>query len=251
MCLSTIASMGPAEVREAAPGATLWMQLYVFRDRGVTAALVEEAIEAGVSAIVVTVDAPRAGRRERDLRAGFEVPIEMAGPSLRAALGGTSAMSIRQVFAAGEDALGWSDLEQLAAGVEVPVLVKGVMTREDAEMAVEHGLDGVVVSNHGGRQLDAVAATIDVLPEVVEAVDGRIEVLMDGGVRRGTDVIKAMALGAGAVLVGRPPLWGLAVDGERGAARVLELLHQELEDALVLCGCPSPEAVTAAYVERI
>jgi isopentenyl diphosphate isomerase/L-lactate dehydrogenase-like FMN-dependent dehydrogenase len=144
----------------------------------------------------------------------------------------------------------WRELEQLCDDTHLPVLVKGILTPEDARLACEHGAAGVVVSNHGGRQLDGVSATIDALPDVVEAVDGRIEVLVDGGVRRGADVVRALALGARAVLAGRAPLWGLAARGEQGAREVLELLREEIELALVLVGCPSPAAVTRAHVAR-
>ena len=146
--------------------------------------------------------------------------------------------------------LTWPDVERFASLSGLPVVLKGVVTAEDARLACEHGAAAVVVSNHGGRQLDAVAATIDALPEVVEAVDGRIEVLLDGGVRRGTDVVKALALGARAVLAGRAPLWGLAADGERGATRVLELLQAELSLALQLIGCRTPAEVTRSHVAR-
>jgi isopentenyl diphosphate isomerase/L-lactate dehydrogenase-like FMN-dependent dehydrogenase len=152
------------------------------------------------------------------------------------------------MFALMDPTLGWPELERLATDSELPVLVKGLMTEEDARLACDHGAAAIVVSNHGGRQLDGVAGTLDALPEVVEAVEGRIEVLVDGGVRRGTDVVKALALGARAVLVGRPVLWGLAVDGEHGARSVLELLRDETELALALTGCSSPAAVTRAHV---
>jgi 4-hydroxymandelate oxidase len=145
----------------------------------------------------------------------------------------------------------WVDLERLASEAGLPMLVKGVVTAEDAHLACEHGVAGIVVSNHGGRQLDGACATLDALPEVVEAVAGRVEVLMDGGIRRGTDVLKALALGARAVLAGRAVLWGLAADGERGAARVLELLAQEIELALVLSGCDSPQAVPRELVTQL
>jgi isopentenyl diphosphate isomerase/L-lactate dehydrogenase-like FMN-dependent dehydrogenase len=211
-------------------------------------ALAEEAIECGYEAIALTVDAPRAGRRERDLRTGFAIPPEVSVPSLDAATGGHAPLSVHEVFAQVDPTLTWADLERLADQVDVPVLVKGVLTAEDARLAVEHGAGGVIVSNHGGRQLDGVPASIDALPEVVEEVDGRVEVLVDGGIRRGTDVLVALALGARAVLVGRPALWGLAAGGEEGVATVLELLRSELELALCLCGCPSPGAVTGAHV---
>ena len=147
------------------------------------------------------------------------------------------------------ESVSWHDVERLASAAGLPVLVKGVLTAEDARLACEHGAAGLVVSNHGGRQLDGVAATIDALPEVVEAVEGRIEVLLDGGVRRGGDVVKALALGARAVLAGRAPLWGLTVSGEAGARAVLELLRDEILIALKLVGCSSPADVTRDRVQ--
>lgn len=149
-----------------------------------------------------------------------------------------------------DPALSWAELEQLASDCTLPVLVKGLLTAEDAVLALEHGAAGIVVSNHGGRQLDCVMASAEALPEIANAVGGRAAVLVDGGIRRGTDIAIALALGADAVLVGRPPLWGLAVDGEAGAARVLALLRDELELALALCGCTAPSDLTRAHVER-
>src|SRR6185312_11772966 len=145
-----------------------------------------------------------------------------------------------ETFALTSASVSWRDIERLASLSGLPVIVKGLLTEEDARLACEHGAAGIVVSNHGGRQLDGVSATIDALEEVVAAVDGRVEVLVDGGIRRGTDVVKALALGARAVLAGRAPLWGLAVDGEAGARRVLELLQAETELALQLVGCRTP-----------
>jgi isopentenyl diphosphate isomerase/L-lactate dehydrogenase-like FMN-dependent dehydrogenase len=249
MCLSTIATAKPAEIAAAAPGGRRFFQLYCFRDRGITRALVEEAVESGFEAILLTVDAPRAGRRERDYRSGFQVPAEFTVPSLDAALGNRP-VTMDDVFAQVDPALSWEDLAEFASGCSLPVLVKGVLTGEDAGLAIEHGAAGVVVSNHGGRQLDRVAASADALPEVVDAVDGRGAVLVDGGVRRGTDVAVALALGADAVLVGRPAIWGLAARGEEGARRVLELLCHELELALTLCGCPSPSSLGRQHVQR-
>jgi isopentenyl diphosphate isomerase/L-lactate dehydrogenase-like FMN-dependent dehydrogenase len=155
-----------------------------------------------------------------------------------------------QLAQVSDSSLTWRDLEWLRAHTSLPLLVKGVLTAEDAELACEAGVEGLVVSNHGGRQLDGVAATLDVLPEVVEAVGDRAEVLLDSGVRRGTDVVKALALGARAVLAGRAPLWGLAVGGAEGVERVLALLREEFELALALCGCASPAEVTRAHVGR-
>jgi isopentenyl diphosphate isomerase/L-lactate dehydrogenase-like FMN-dependent dehydrogenase len=248
MCLSTLATSRPSEVAAAAPGGRRWFQLYCFRDEAVTKALMDEAIESGFEAIVVTVDAPRGGRRERDLRTGFKIPEGLGVPSVQAALGSERAVTIEETFALMDPALSWRDLERIAADCSVPVLVKGLLTGEDAALAVEHGAAGVVVSNHGGRQLDCVPASAEVLPEVVEAVAGRATVLVDGGIRRGTDVAIALALGADAVLVGRPALWGLAVGGEEGVRRVLALLRDELELALALCGCASPDELGPEHV---
>jgi isopentenyl diphosphate isomerase/L-lactate dehydrogenase-like FMN-dependent dehydrogenase len=250
MTMSTMSTAAPAEVAAAAPDAPRWFQLYVFRDVGVTRSIVDQAVAAGFEAIVLTVDAPYFGRRERDLRTGWLIPEEPVVPALEAALGSMRKTSVTEHFKLVSPSVSWRDVERLATETSLPVLVKGVHTSEDALLAVEHGAAGLVVSNHGGRQLDGVAATVDVLPEVVEAVGDRVEVLVDGGIRRGVDVVVALALGARAVLVGRPVLWGLAVDGERGAHRVLELLRGELELALGLCGCCSPDDVTRAHVAR-
>ena len=248
MTLSTIATATPAEIAEAAPGGKRWFQLYCFEDEGVTRALVDQAVEHGYSAIVLTVDAPRAGRRERDLRTGFQVPADVTIPSVAAALGRSATLTIAEVFAMLDLTLTWRDLERIRGLSGLPLLVKGVLTEEDARLACEAGVDGIVVSNHGGRQLDGVTATIDALPEVVDAVEGRAEVFVDGGIRRGTDVVKALALGAQAAMVGRPVLWGLACGGEEGVRHVLELLRDELELALLLCGCPTPADVTPAHI---
>ncbi len=249
MLVSMLATTAPAEVAAAAPDGRRWMQLYCFRDGGVTRALIEQATEAGYEAIALTVDAPYAGPRERDLRTGFALPGELRTPAIDAAAG-SKTLTVAEVFGLVDPSLTWSDLEALVSDTDLPILVKGVMGAADAELAVEHGAAGVIVSNHGGRQLDAVAASIDILPEVVEAVAGRIEVLMDGGVRRGSDVATALAIGAGAVLVGRPALWGLAVDGQAGAELALAMLGRELELALALLGCASPTQVTRSHARR-
>lgn len=248
LCLSTLATATPAEVAAAAPGAPRWFQLYVFRDRGVTRALMEQAVEAGFEAIVLTVDAPRLGRRERDLRTGFRIPSEVVVPSVAALDGVWSGATPLEVLSQIDASLGWADVKRLVADSPVPIVLKGIQTGEDGALACEHGVAALVVSNHGGRQLDAVAPTAELLPEVVDAVAGRIEVYVDGGIRRGSDVVVALALGARAVLVGRPVLWGLAHAGEEGARRVLELLRDEVELALALCGCPTPDDVVQAHV---
>jgi isopentenyl diphosphate isomerase/L-lactate dehydrogenase-like FMN-dependent dehydrogenase len=248
MTLSTIATSHPAEIAAEAPPAPRWFQLYCFSDSGVTRALIDEAVDSGFVAIALTVDAPRVGRRERDLRTGFAVPPEVTAPAVAAAVGTDRAMTPQEVFELVDATLAWEDFAALASECSLPILLKGIQTGDDARLAVEHGAAGVIVSNHGGRQLDGVPATLDILPEVVEAVGGRCEVLVDGGIRRGTDVVTALALGARAVLAGRAPLWGLAVGGEQGARDVLEILRAEIELALTLLGCPSPADVRAEHV---
>jgi isopentenyl diphosphate isomerase/L-lactate dehydrogenase-like FMN-dependent dehydrogenase len=250
MCLSTLATIRPGELAAAAPAGRHWFQLYCFRDEAVTQALVDEAIGSGFEAIVVTVDAPPGGNRERDRRTGFKIPAGLGVPSVAAAMGGERSVTIAETFALMNPALGWDDLGQLASECGVPVLVKGLLTPEDAQLAIEHGAAGVIVSNHGGRQLDRTLATGDALADVVDAVDERVPVLVDGGIRRGVDVAIALALGADAVLVGRAPLWGLAAAGADGARRVLELLREELELTLALCGCASPAELTRSHVQR-
>lgn len=248
MCLSTIATATPAAVAAAAPDTTRWFQLYCFKDHAVTEALLAEAVASGFSAVLLTVDAPYVGRRERDLRTGFRVDV--SAPAVQAAIGSTEPVSVAEAFGLIDPSLDWDALAALTAGCELPVILKGVVSPADAELAIEAGAAGVVVSNHGGRQLDGVPATIDALPAMAEVVAGRIPVLMDGGVRRGTDALVALALGASAVLVGRPALWGLAVAGEQGAQRVLKLLQDEIKLGLALLGCPTPADVTRSHVAR-
>lgn len=250
MCLSTLSTTCPADVAAAAPNGRHWFQLYAFKDEGVTRALMEEAIEAGFEAILVTADAPPGGNRERDRRNRFTLPQELGTPSLTAAVGGDKALSIEETFGLMNPALTWEDVADLASECSVPVFVKGILTAEDAELALEHGAAGVVVSNHGGRQLDRSLATADALPEIAEAVADQATLLVDGGIRRGVDVATALALGADAVLVGRPALWGLAAAGREGVARVLGLLREEFELALALCGCTSPAELSRAHVRR-
>jgi 4-hydroxymandelate oxidase len=213
----------------AGTGADLWFQLYVQPDLGFTEQLVRRAEAAGCAALVVSVDSPVFGRRERDLRNGFlDLP-----PGLACANMGGRAIAFRPD-------LSWEDVDWLRSVTALPIVLKGVVHPQDARLAVDRGVDALAVSNHGGRQLDTVPATIELLPAVADAVGGAAALLLDGGVRRGTDVLKALALGADAVAVGRPVLWGLALDGEDGVARVLDMLRAELDQALALCGCRSP-----------
>ncbi|MFL5342013.1 MAG: alpha-hydroxy acid oxidase [Gemmataceae bacterium] len=239
---STMANVSLEAIRAAVLG-PMWFQLYVYKDRGVTRALAERAAAAGYGAIQVTVDLPVLGRREADVRNGFGLPAGLRIANLEswgfgelgavAGDSGVAAYTSRLL----DPALTWKDIEWLKSVARLPLLVKGVIRGDDAVRAIEAGADGVVVSNHGGRQLDTSPATIRALPEVAEALAGRGVVILDGGVRRGTDVIKALALGAHAVQIGRPPLWGLAVGGQLGVERVLEILRYEFDAAMALCGC--------------
>ena len=238
MSVSTSASTDLADV--AAVGGPRWFQVYLLADPGARRALVERAVEHGYEALLLTVDLARIGRRERDLRIGFRIPVGVDIPNVAIAAG-VSPEDVASV--AFTDRLTWSDLEWLA-GFGVPVIVKGLLHPDDARLAVEHGAAGIDVSNHGGRQLDGAIASLDALPAVVEAVDERIPVLVDGGVRRGTDVLMALALGATAVGIGRPVIWGLAVDGEAGVGNVLDLLTNELSNAMALAGAASVSELT-------
>jgi isopentenyl diphosphate isomerase/L-lactate dehydrogenase-like FMN-dependent dehydrogenase len=246
--LSTLSSATPGDFAAAAPGAPQWFQLYWSRDRGFTQELVESAVDAGFAGLVLTVDLPVAGRRERDLRVAFALPDDLPLPNLPQELRGADFH--RALHEVVDDTLTWHDLDWLHSISSLPLVVKGILTAEDALLTAEHGAAAIVVSNHGGRQLDGVPPTLDVLPEVVEAVGERVEVLLDGGIRRGIDVLKALALGARATLSGRSVLWGLAAGGEEGATRVLDLLQREVELGLQLLGCPTPDDVTSGHVRR-
>ncbi|MEH0982935.1 alpha-hydroxy acid oxidase [Micromonospora sp. CPCC 205556] len=246
--LSTLSSTTIEEVAAAGAG-PVWFQLYWLRDRGLVADLLDRAHRAGCAALMVTVDVPVLGRRRRDVRNGFVLPPHVTAanlPGSRDDLAHTGTPGVSAIAAhtgaAFAPALTWADLDWLRDRTPLPLLVKGVLDPRDAVRAVEVGADAVVVSNHGGRQLDGAPATATVLPEVVAAVDGRAEVLVDSGVRSGTDVLRALALGATGVLLGRPMLWALAAGGRAGAEAALALLATELRDALTLAGCADPAA---------
>jgi len=248
MCVSTISEAAPAEIAAAAPGARLWFQVYCLRDRGLTAELITQAVEAGFEAIVLTVDGPVLGRRDRARAAGFRLPAHLR---VRAtAAGGRTPASPAELAELIDPTLSWVDLGWIVATAGLPLVLKGILTAEDATLAREHGASAIVVSNHGGRQLDAAPASLDALAEVAAAVGDGVEVLIDGGIRRGSDVVVSLALGARAVLVGRPAMWGLAEGGAEGVERVLRLLRDEFDNALALCGCRSPAAVVPALVSR-
>ena len=247
--MSTMSSCSIEEVAAAVPDATRWFQLYTQADPGHSRDLVQRAAAAGYRALIVTVDLPILGYRERDRRHAFELPT----------LGNFVATGLpthRDVVVEGYErletpahaSLQWSDLEAIHAWSSMQLVLKGILTAEDARLAVEHGVDAIVVSNHGARQLDRVAATADVLAEVIAAVDGRCEVLVDGGIRRGLDVAVALALGASGVLVGRPLLWALAVHGADGVANALAILREEFEIAMALLGAPTVADLTPGHV---
>jgi 4-hydroxymandelate oxidase len=226
----------------AATGAKLWFQLYIQPDRAFTESLVRRAEAAGCRALVVTVDSPALGRNERGDRNDFH---DLPPGVYCANMGGAG--NVRQVVLSPE--ISWAHLDWLRALTSLPILLKGVLHPADAELAIKHQVDGLIVSNHGGRQLDTTPASLDQLPIIVDAVGGRVPLLVDGGIRRGTDVAKALALGAQAVAIGRPVLWGLAVAGAAGAQQVLELLRKELTNALTLLGVESPADLTRDQVE--
>jgi 4-hydroxymandelate oxidase len=248
MCLSTVATATPADVAAASPGAPRWLQIYVFQDRAVSDDVIAQALEEGFSALVLTADLPVYGIRHRETRTGFESPEDDV-PAIVAARerGGDN----RDHHSLGllESGLEWDYVTELRERWKVPVIVKGLVTAEDAILACDHGASGVVVSNHGGRQLDGAIASLEALPEVVDAVGDRAEIFLDGGVRRGSDVAMALALGARAVLVGRPAMYGLAWRGAEGVAQVLEILREETENALALLGCRSPAEVSAGHIK--
>jgi len=227
-------------IEEIASAATspLWLQLYLQSDREVTRDLIARAEAAGVRALCLTVDTPVLGARNRQQRAGFALPPDFTTPHLDAK--GRERLS---VVSATREPITWRDVEWLQTIAHVPVLLKGILTGDDAARAIDHGAQGIVVSNHGARNLDTVPATIDALPEVAAAVDRRVPILVDGGIRRGTDIIKSIALGANAVLIGRPYAFALAVDGANGVARAIAILREELETALALLGRASLNVV--------
>jgi isopentenyl diphosphate isomerase/L-lactate dehydrogenase-like FMN-dependent dehydrogenase len=233
MCVSTLSTVSARDVAIAVPGVRRWFQVYVFADRGLTHQLIESALAFGYEALVLTVDFPVSGVRERDLRSGFVVSDVV--PAV-AATGMDRAFEPHTTQHIIDSTLTWKDVAAVASRYRVPLLVKGILSVADARLAFEHGAAGIVVSNHGGRQLDGAPATATVLPAIADAVAGRGDVLVDGGIRRGSDIVRALALGAKAVMIGRPLYWGLAAGGEPGAQRVLELMLAELRSALVLTG---------------
>ncbi|MFM7407188.1 MAG: alpha-hydroxy acid oxidase [Cuspidothrix sp.] len=256
MVLSTLATKSLEEVATVANGLK-WFQLYIHKDQGLTRALVERAYKAGYKAICLTVDAPILGKRERDHRNQFTLPpglypanlTNISGLDIPQTKGESRLLSYfaQQI----NPAVTWKDLEWLESLSPLPLVVKGILRADDAIRAVEYGAQAIVVSNHGGRQLDGAIASLDALPEIIAAVDGKAEVLLDGGIRRGTDILKALAFGAKAVLIGRPILWGLAVAGQTGVSHVISLLEEELKAAMTLSGCPTLQDIDSSLVSQL
>jgi isopentenyl diphosphate isomerase/L-lactate dehydrogenase-like FMN-dependent dehydrogenase len=247
MCAAAAGSCTMRSVYEAAPDGARWFQMHWYRDQALNEALLAQAAELGFEALVLTVDSPVLGTRDRAVRGGH-VTAEMT--LLRDVLGERADDVPPGAFVDIDRSLVWDDFESIVSTSPLPILVNGLLTAADAVLAADHGASGIIVSNHGGRQLDGVQATLDALPAVVNAVGDRVEILLDGGVRRGGDVVKAIALGARAVLIGRPVVHGLAVAGEDGVRAVLDILAAELVNALILMGCPSPACLTREYLTR-
>lgn len=253
---STLATRSLEEIASASSGPK-WFQLYIYRDREITKSLVRRAEEAGYQALVLTVDSPVWGRRERDVENGFSLPedLDLANfenmeradlPDVESGKNGLAQYVSQQL----DPSLTWDDVEWLRNQTDLPILIKGLVDPADAKLALKHGCEGIIVSNHGGRQLDHGIPTIEALLEVVGAVDDEIEVYLDGGIRRGTDVLIALALGASGVFVGRPILWSLAVNGAEGVRRALSLLKNEIDNAMALCGVRSIQEIDQERVRR-
>jgi 4-hydroxymandelate oxidase len=236
MNVSKASTKAKEDLVEAAGSAdNHWLQLYIKTDLGFTEAVVRRAEAAGCKTLVISVDSAAFGRRERDLRNSFtDLPPGLCCENMRDLRNGGA---LRPFVFSPE--ISWTHIDWLRSATRLKIVLKGIVHPTDARLAVEHGVDALIVSNHGGRQLDAVPATIELLPAITDAVRGKIPLLMDGGIRRGTDVVKALGLGASAVAVGRPVLWGLAIGGQKGVLQVLEMLRAELGRALALCGCGS------------
>ncbi len=246
MTVSTMANWSVEDLAAAAPAAPRWFQLYARSDGGHQREIVQRAEAAGYRAIMLTVDLVALGRRERDVRTGFRLLASNPLPNLHRADESSGSLDLTTMML--DQGLSWDDVERIRSWTSLPVLVKGILHPRDAELAVEHGCAGVLVSNHGGRQLDGAIAPIDALPRIADAVGDGLELYVDSGIRRGVDVVAALARGARAVLVGRAPIYGLVAGGEDGVRAVLEILRAELANALHLCGVASVTDVPSDLV---
>jgi len=253
MTLSTMSSNTLEDVADVAT-TPLWFQLYVYKNRDVTRRLVERAEAAGYTALVLTVDTPILGRREADIRNQWHLPPEVQVKNLMGSgmegIGMDSQDSGLSTYIASlwDPSISWVDIAWLKSITTLPIILKGVLHPADAKLAVEHGADAIIISNHGGRQVDTSIATIDALPSIVNAVNSDIDILIDGAIRRGTDILKAIALGANGVLVGRPIIWGLSYDGQAGVEQVLNILKIELDNTLALCGCHNLSELSLDFI---
>jgi 4-hydroxymandelate oxidase len=246
--LSTLSNCSMEEINKI--GGHLWYQLYVYRNREITKKLVERAEKLGYRALVITVDSQITGRRERDIRNSFTLPTGIRAGNLETIdiADGLLANHINNLY---DQSLNWKDIEWFRSITKLPILIKGIIRADDARKAESCGVNGIVVSNHGGRSLDTSPSTLSVLPEIVMAVSAKTDVLLDGGIRRGTDVLKALALGAKAVMIGRPILWGLAVGGEEGVIKVLQTLNSEFDLAMALSGCKSVSEISPDLIGKM
>ncbi|MEE6474406.1 hypothetical protein FKM82_010367 [Ascaphus truei] len=258
MMVSSWATSSIEEVAEAAPDSLRWLQLYIYKDRNLTKSLVQRAERLGYKGIFLTVDTPYLGRRLEDVRNKFQLPphlrmknfdTEDLAFSSKQGYGENSGLAV-YVAQAIDASIKWDDIEWLKGLTSLPIVAKGILRADDAKEAIKRGVSGILVSNHGARQLDGVPATIDVLQEIVEAVEGKVEVYLDGGVRKGTDVLKALALGAKAVFIGRPVLWGLASQGEEGVKDILHILMEEFRLAMSLTGCCTVNSIEKTLVRE-
>jgi 4-hydroxymandelate oxidase len=252
MILSSGSTYTLEDVAKAATG-PIWFQQYLYKDRGFTKQMAQRAQDAGYTGLCLTLDSTVRAKRERNIRNSYsnQPSPNYAGLQLQEMSWTFTSDAPRGANDLIDRAATWSYLDWLADNTPLPLVVKGIMTGEDARQCVEHGVKGVIVSNHGARQLDTTFASVEVLPEVAEAVDGRLEVYLDGGIRRGTDVLKALALGARAVLIGRPLFWGLAVDGEPGLRAVIQMLRDELEMAMGMCGRPTVQSIDLSLLGTV
>jgi 4-hydroxymandelate oxidase len=252
MILSSGSSRTLEEVAKAATG-PIWFQQYLYKDRGLTKMMAQRAQDAGYRALCLTLDSTMRAKRERNIRNNYSNPPSpnYSGLAVQEMSWSFTSDAPRGANDLIDRSATWSYLDWLAANTPLPLVVKGIMTGEDGRLCGEHGVRGVIVSNHGARQLDTTFASVEVLPEVVEAVDGRVEVYLDGGIRRGTDVLKALALGARAVLIGRPLFWGLAVDGEAGLRAIVQMLRDELEMAMGMCGRPTMQSIDISLLGTV
>ncbi|XP_069744493.1 2-Hydroxyacid oxidase 2 isoform X2 [Narcine bancroftii] len=247
---STYATCSVEEISTAAPDGFRWFQLYVYQNRKLSEHLIHQVEAHGYKAIVLTVDLPYTGKRRNDIRNNFKLPPHLKVKNFN---GFFEELNGNEEYGAPANSLdssiSWKDIYWLRSLTQLPIILKGILTKEDAELAVEHGVQGIIVSNHGGRQLDGGPATIDALPEIVETVQGRIEVYLDGGIRTGSDVLKALALGAKCVFIGRPVVWGLAYKGEEGVKEILQILSDEFRLSMALSGCRNISEINRSLIQ--